>query len=55
MKMKTIKIIQTVQDKDCPKCGFPETVVLRDEKTGEIYGERCSKRDCPKRYFVLYK
>ena len=52
--MQKIKIIQTVHDADCPKCGFPETVQLRNEKTGEILGERCSKRDCPKRYFVLF-
>jgi predicted RNA-binding Zn-ribbon protein involved in translation (DUF1610 family) len=53
--MKNIKIMQTVSDQDCPKCGFPEIVILRNEKTMEPLGERCSKRDCPKRYFVLYK
>jgi hypothetical protein len=50
--MKKIKVIQTVQDSDCPLCKFPETVQIRNEKTMEVLGERCSNRKC--RYFVLY-
>ena len=52
--MKKIKVASFVQDKDCPKCGFPETVTIRNIKTGEVLGERCSKFQCPDKYFVLY-
>ncbi len=52
--MKKIRIVLTIKDKKrCPKCFFPEAIELRDKKTMEVLGVRCSKRDCD--YFVLYK
>jgi len=40
------KIIRTVHDGDCPRCGFPETVHTRDSKTGRILREECSNKNC---------
>jgi len=34
--------IRTIQDKDCPKCGFPETVVVRNFPSMEPIAEMCS-------------
>ena len=50
--MRKIKVIQTVHDSDCPLCKFPETAEIRNEKTMEVLGERCSSRKCG--YFILF-
>lgn len=52
MERKKIKVMQTVHDGDCPKCKFPETIEIRNIKTGELLGEKCSKRGCD--WFILY-
>jgi hypothetical protein len=36
--------IWTPHDEDCPKCGFPETITIRDEKTMKPLAFKCSKR-----------
>lgn len=43
-KIKSGKTILTCHDEDCPKCGFPETLDVRDAKTMEIIRRICSKR-----------
>lgn len=43
-KIKQGKTITTCHDEDCPKCGFPETLDVRDSKTMEIKRRICSKR-----------
>jgi ribosomal protein L37E len=46
MKKKIIKqgkTIRTCHDEDCPKCGFPETIDIRNAKTFEIIRRVCSK------------
>lgn len=40
------EIVRTVHDGDCPRCGFPETVYVRDSLTMDILREECSKRSC---------
>ncbi len=35
--------IRTVHDEDCLRCGFPETVDVRDPKTFDIIFRECSK------------
>jgi len=37
-----IDVISVVHDGDCPKCKFPETLELRNSKTGKFLGEMCS-------------
>jgi hypothetical protein len=27
------EIIRTCHDEDCPKCGWPETIIIRDQAT----------------------
>lgn len=39
-------VIYTVHDGDCPHCGFPETIIVRDDETMEPLRELCSKRSC---------
>ena len=51
-----IEVVLNVQDKDCPKCKFPETLGLRNKKTGELIGEMCSSfRSGKCTYFVVEK
>ena len=38
--------IKTFHDADCPKCGFPETIIVRDQQTMEALWEECSKKTC---------
>lgn len=45
-RSSTGKIMSHVHDGDCPRCGFPETVMVRDAATGELLREYCSKRTC---------
>jgi len=52
-KKKTLKkdeimprIVRTCHDEDCPKCGFPETIIVRNAKTFRPLWIECSKRDC---------
>lgn len=40
--MPKVKTILTCRDVNCPKCGFPETVVVRDAKTMEPLAIKCS-------------
>lgn len=44
--VKGINFIRTVSDQDCPKCGFPEVCIIRDEKTMNPFWIECSKSDC---------
>jgi hypothetical protein len=44
--IRKIPAIVHVHDGNCPKCGFPETVYIRNSKTGDILVEYCSKREC---------
>ena len=37
------ELIRTYHDEDCPKCGFPETIDLRDQETMKLVGRECSK------------
>ena len=50
MKMKNIKlrnkVVRTCHDADCPKCGFPETIIIREEDTMKPLWEECSDRSC---------
>mgnify|MGYP001569850299 CR=1 FL=1 len=43
-EIKQGKTIMTYHDEDCPRCGFPETIDVRDSKTMEIKRRICSKR-----------
>lgn len=40
------RIIRTCHDADCPQCRFPETIIVREQKTMKPLWEECSKRDC---------
>lgn len=44
--MPTRGIKKTYHDEDCPKCGFPETVIVREEKTMKPLYIECSLRKC---------
>lgn len=33
-------------DGDCPKCGYPETLYIRNKETGDILEEKCSSKKC---------
>ena len=37
------KVLIHVHDEDCPKCGFPETVIVRNIKTFKPIKAYCSK------------
>lgn len=39
------RFVRTYRDEDCPECGFPETVTVRDKKTLRPVAFQCSK-DC---------
>jgi len=45
-KIEVVDIMQHVHDGDCPKCKFPETVYVRNVKTGKLLKEKCSSRNC---------
>lgn len=45
-RSSTGQTIRTVHDGDCPRCGFPETVYVRDSGTMQILREECSSRTC---------
>lgn len=40
------RIIRTCHDEDCPKCGFPETIIVREEATMNPLWIECSDRKC---------
>ena len=42
--MKQGEPILTCHDEDCPKCGFPETIDVRNSETMKIMRRICSKR-----------
>jgi len=47
MEEKTIKVgkeIRTCHDEDCPQCGFPETIIIRNARTMKPLRIICSKR-----------
>ncbi|MDD4601631.1 MAG: hypothetical protein PHQ46_11370 [Negativicutes bacterium] len=44
--IKKIPAMIHVHDRKCPKCGFPETVYIRNAKTGDILVEYCSSKKC---------
>jgi len=47
MKKRTIEVgtpIKTVRDADCPSCGFPETIDIRNPRTMKVMRQECSKR-----------
>lgn len=49
MKKKEIKqgnTIKTCRDENCPKCGYPETLVIREEKTMKPLRIICSSKKC---------
>ena len=37
---------RTVSDQDCPKCDFPEIILVRDKKTMRPLWVECSDVDC---------
>lgn len=41
-----IKVIRTVSDESCPKCGYPEIVIVRDAENGESLRRECSSKSC---------
>ena len=43
-EIKTRKVVRTCHDEDCPKCGFPETIIIRDAKTMKPLMIECSKK-----------
>jgi hypothetical protein len=46
MEEKTIKVgkeIRTCHDEDCPQCGFPETIIIRNARTMKPLRIICSK------------
>lgn len=43
-QIKQGKTILTCHDENCPSCGFPETLDVRDSETMEIKRRICSKR-----------
>lgn len=38
------EIIRTYHDEDCPKCGFPETIIVRNAKTMKPIWIECSQK-----------
>lgn len=36
--------IRTCHDENCPKCGFPETIIVRNAKTMKPLWIECSTR-----------
>lgn len=32
-KKEEVKTIRTLRDENCPKCGWPETITIREETT----------------------
>lgn len=44
MKINQGKPLMTCHDEDCPKCGFPETIDVRNPNTMAIIRRICSKR-----------
>ena len=43
-KAFTPPFIKTCHDEDCPRCEFPETIIVRDAKTMKPYWIECSAR-----------
>jgi len=41
---KQERVVRTYHDEDCPRCGFPETIDVRNAVTMEIVRRECSKR-----------
>lgn len=37
-------VIKTCHDADCPKCGFPETIIVRDAESMKPIKEVCSAK-----------
>lgn len=49
MTKKQIKqgnTIKTCRDENCPKCDYPETIVIREEKTMKPLRIICGSRKC---------
>ena len=38
------KTIRTVHDEDCPKCGWPETIIIRELPTMKPLEIECAKK-----------
>jgi hypothetical protein len=38
--------VRTVHDEDCPQCGFPETIIVREAKTMKPLYALCSSGKC---------
>jgi hypothetical protein len=55
MEEVTPKIIRTCHDEDCPKCGFPETIIVRLAETMKPIWIECSKRSCDWGRKLIYK
>jgi hypothetical protein len=36
--------IRTLKDEDCPGCGWPETIDVRDGRTGRVVRRECGAR-----------
>jgi len=52
------KFIRTCHDEDCPRCGFPETIIVRNAKTFKPIWIECSVRTtegCPWQKVILTK
>lgn len=41
-----MKIIRTYHDENCPKCDFPETVIVREKETMKPLYIECSSKKC---------
>ena len=41
-----MKIVKTYQDENCPKCDFPETVIIREAETMKPLIMECSSQKC---------
>lgn len=39
-------VVRIVHDGDCPRCGFPETVITRSSETMQPVREECSSQTC---------
>lgn len=40
------KIIKVVREEDCPKCGYPELVYVKDAQTLEPIFKKCGNEKC---------
>ena len=49
------QVLTHVHDEDCPKCGFPETIIVREMKSHKPIAAYCSKECGWSKKFIIKK